>query len=264
MSPWSTPGSRRPFTVVARLRPLVVAIAAVVLAAGNISPAIALSPAAVRAAGPVPVTAVAAGIAGVAGAPIALDARSLSASAASSAPLALAAGATGATGSARVAATHRVEALHPQPATGSAATRAPKTTAATSFTGRNHLWIPALGIDRGTSSFACSRSQAPANYVYRWGCAGSNNVYLMGHAYGVFKALHDAYYNGRLKVGLIAVYADGSGNVHTYRVAWWRVVRPTTDAKWAWAPLATPSMTLQTCLGANSQTRLMVRLVRVS
>ena len=35
------------------------------------------------------------------------------------------------------------------------------------------------------------------HYVYRWGCAGTNNVYLMGHAWGV-SPLHDAYVCGRL------------------------------------------------------------------
>jgi len=59
------------------------------------------------------------------------------------------------------------------------------------------------------------------------------------------------------------VYADGSGLVHTYAVIWWRVVAPTTAASWAWASLSRPSMTLQTCVGSNSQYRLMVRLVQV-
>jgi hypothetical protein len=46
-------------------------------------------------------------------------------------------------------------------------------------------------------------------------------------------------------------------------VTWWRVVKPTTAAKWAWASLASPSMTLQTCLGAHSEYRLMIRLLQV-
>ena len=230
--------------VAARMRPLAVALAAVVLAAASVSPAIALSPAlalaAATAQGPVPSPLVALGAQGVA---------------ASAAGLAIAS--VRPTGSVPAAV----------PALPSKATRtpaSPKTAAPTSYKGTNHVWIPALGIDRSTFSFACSRSQAPANYVYRWGCAGTNNLYLIGHAFGVFKALHDAYYNGRLRVGITAVYADGAGRVHTYRVAWWRVVRPTTAASWAWAALASPGMTLQTCLGANSEYRLMVRLVRVS
>jgi hypothetical protein len=58
-----------------------------------------------------------------------------------------------------------------------------------------------------------------------------------------------------------AIYADAAGRVRTYTVRWWKVVRPTTSASWAWASLGTPSMTLQTCVGSRSQYRLMVRLV---
>ena len=129
--------------------------------------------------------------------------------------------------------------------------------------GRNHVWIPSLGISKAVQSFACSRSRPPDAGVYRWGCGGHNNVYLMGHAWSTFKPLHDAYVTGRLHAGMQVVYADGGGTVHTYSVVWWRVVAPTTAASWAWASLATPGMTLQTCVGANSQYRLMVRLVRV-
>jgi hypothetical protein len=60
-----------------------------------------------------------------------------------------------------------------------------------------------------------------------------------------------------------AYYADGSGRVHMYKVIWWKLTRPTTAASWAWASLSRPSMTLQTCVGSQSQYRLMVRLVRV-
>jgi hypothetical protein len=129
------------------------------------------------------------------------------------------------------------------------------------FHGRNHVWIPSLGIDRSVSAFPCSRTRPPDNYVYRWGCAGKNNVYLLGHAYSVFEPLHDAYVNGTLRKGMEVVYADGSGRVRTYAVSWWRVTAPTSAASWAWAPQSRPSMTLQTCVGADSQYRLIVRLV---
>jgi Sortase domain len=142
----------------------------------------------------------------------------------------------------------------------SRATGSPK---ATSFKGRNHVWIPTLGINRSVASFPCSRSAPPNNYVYRWGCAGRNNVYLLGHAYSVFKPLHDAYVGHRLHVGMKAYYADGSGRTHVYRVKWWKLTLPTTSASWAWAAQSVPSMTLQTCVGRNSQYRLMVRLVEV-
>lgn len=144
-------------------------------------------------------------------------------------------------------------------------TKAPATNtrAPAQRTGRNHVWIPSLGIDRSVSWFPCDRKRPPDNYVYRWGCAGANNVYLMGHAYSVFKPLHDAYVRGRLRVGLTAYYADAKGKVHTYKVRWWKVTAPTTAASWAWASLGRPSMTLQTCVGKNSAYRLMVRLVQV-
>lgn len=130
------------------------------------------------------------------------------------------------------------------------------------YQGTNHVWMPTLGISKPVYLFPCSRGTAPDNLVYRWGCAGTNNVYLLGHAYGVFKALHDAYYNGKLKVGMPVIYADGSGHEHLYRVTTWRVVSP-VDAAWAIASQPLPSMTLQTCVGADGSQRLNVRLVEV-
>ena len=204
----------------ARLRPLVVALSAIVLAAASVSPAIALAPAASGS--------LATAQAGASPAFLALAGRSVASASAVALSVPAARPTTVQPTAPKAAAT---TATRPKPAT-----RAP---APTTFHGTNHVWIPALGVSRGVSIFPCSRQQAPANYVYRWGCAGTNNVYLLGHAYGVFKALHDAYYNGRLKVGLTVIYANASGTVHSYRVAWWRVVKPTTAAKWAWAPLAT-------------------------
>lgn len=133
---------------------------------------------------------------------------------------------------------------------------------AQSVSGRNHFWVPALGISRAVYSYPCSRKTAPANLIYRWGCAGANNVYILGHAYGVMKPLHDAYTSGRLRVGMLAFYADGNGNIRSYEVTSWRLVRP-TDGAWAEASQPVPSMTLQTCVGARSQWRLIVRLVAV-
>ena len=108
--------------------------------------------------------------------------------------------------------------------------------------------------------FECPRKRPPDNYMYRWGCAGSNNVYLLGHAYSVMKPLHDAYVQGRLRVGMVAIYADGQGRIRTYQVTEWRVVDP-VDSEWAIASQSTPSMTLQTCFGKQSQWRINVRLV---
>jgi hypothetical protein len=131
------------------------------------------------------------------------------------------------------------------------------------YAGRNHVWIPSLGINRSIRWFPCDRERPPDNFLYRWGCAGANNVYLMGHAYSVMEPLHDAYVRGTLRKGMKAWYADASGRVRAYAVKWWKVTLPTTDAAWAWAPQGTPSMTLQTCVGKNSKYRLMVRLVQV-
>jgi hypothetical protein len=130
------------------------------------------------------------------------------------------------------------------------------------FSGKNHFWIPSLGISREVYAFPCSRKRAPDNLIYRWGCAGTNNVYILGHAYGVMKPLHDAYVSGRLRVGMLAIYADGNGFIRSYRVTAWQVVSP-TESRWAIASQPVPSMTLQTCVGARSQWRLDVRLVAV-
>jgi sortase (surface protein transpeptidase) len=149
----------------------------------------------------------------------------------------------------------------PKPARTAAPAKAPAAKApAASYQGRNHLWIPALGVNRSVSFYACSRSTALANVVYRWGCAGRNNVYLMGHAHSVFRSLHNAYVNGRLRKGMQVIYADGNGRVTRYKIAFWKVVSP-VGAGWAFAAQASPSMTLQTCVGKNSQYRLVVRLV---
>ena len=131
-----------------------------------------------------------------------------------------------------------------------------------SFRGRNHVWIPALGINRSVSFFSCTSSAYPGDRVYRWGCAGSNNVYLFGHAHSVFRPLHDAYVRGRLSKGMKVIYADGNGRVATYAVAWWKVTTPDKGA-FAYAAQSRPSLTLQTCVGANSQYRLIVRLLKV-
>ena len=128
------------------------------------------------------------------------------------------------------------------------------------YSGTNHVWMPTLGVSKHVYLFPCSRSTDPDNLVYRWGCAGTNNVYLLGHAYGVFKALHDAYANGKLRKGMPVVYADANGRERLYRVTTWKVVSP-LDAGWAMASQPVRSMTLQTCVGPNGSLRLVVRLV---
>ena len=88
-----------------------------------------------------------------------------------------------------------------------------------------------------------------------------NNVYLFGHAQSVFRPLRDAYVSGRVRKGMALFYAGSDGRVHRYTVRWWKVTTPDKGA-WAYAGQSRPSMTLQTCVGAKSQFRLVVRLVR--
>jgi hypothetical protein len=135
-------------------------------------------------------------------------------------------------------------------------------TGSSALRGRNHVWIPALGINRSVAGYSCSSSAYPGNRVYRWGCAGSNNIYLFGHAHSVFRPLHDAYVGGRLRKGMKVFYAAGDGRVGTYSVLWWKVTTPDRGA-WAYAAQRRPSLTLQTCVGARSQYRLVVRLAKV-
>jgi hypothetical protein len=132
----------------------------------------------------------------------------------------------------------------------------------TRYVGRNHVWIPALGVNRSITFYPCSSSFYPGNRVYRWGCAGSNNVYLFGHAFSVFKPLHDAYVSGRLRKGMRVYYANASGTVATYAVSWWKLTTPDAGG-WAFAAQSTPSLTLQTCVGSKSQYRLIVRLRKI-
>jgi Sortase domain len=130
------------------------------------------------------------------------------------------------------------------------------------YRGRNHVWMPALGIDRSISFYSCSNGSYPGNRVYRWGCGGHNNVYLFGHAHSVFKPLHDAYVRHRLKKGMKLYYADSNGRVHTYKVAWWKLTTA-TKGTWAYKGQSRPSLTLQTCVGAANQYRLIVRLTEI-
>ena len=125
---------------------------------------------------------------------------------------------------------------------------------AAGLSGRNHVWMPALGIRRRSRSSRARSSAYPGNRVYRWGCAGRNNVYLFGHAYSVFKPLHDAYVRGRLKKGMKLYYADSArqgvdvqGHLVAGHHARTRAVSPTPAQ-------SRPSLTLQTCVGARAST----------
>ncbi|MEA2620769.1 MAG: hypothetical protein QOC97_1542 [Chloroflexota bacterium] len=132
-----------------------------------------------------------------------------------------------------------------------------------SFRGVYHLWIPALSLSRDIDDWGCNGGLIP-NHVEYWGCAGRNNLYLLGHAWGVFAKIHDGYHSGALRAGLTAWYADKAGRVHRYRISWVRHVRNADYASWSqWAMASTsgPVITLQTCDGATSAYRILVRLV---
>lgn len=150
-----------------------------------------------------------------------------------------------------------------EPAPAPAPTAAP-TKKAAKYSGRNHFWFPALRMSYEVVRFPCPRQRPPGNYLYRWECAGTNNVYLMGHAYSVMKPLHDAYAKGRLRVGMLAYYADSKGRVRAYKVTKWIVSLTGKTFYWGIASQPVPSMTLQTCWGANSEYRLKVRLVAIN
>jgi len=110
-------------------------------------------------------------------------------------------------------------------------------------------------------------------YAYRWGCAGANNRYLMGHAFAEFEPLFDfvrargVTAGTRGLVGKLVTWRTPSGDVQRYRVSWARVTTVgwwgRTGDLWAWNATAVPSITFQTCYGARSEYRIIVRAVLV-
>ena len=124
------------------------------------------------------------------------------------------------------------------------------------------MWFPALGISRSTYFFPCSSNAYPGNVVYRWGCAGSNNVYLFGARPRRLQAAPRRVCQRPPQEGHEGLYADSKGKVRTYAVIWWKVTTPTKGG-FAFAAQSRPSLTLQTCVGARSQYRLIVRLVKI-
>jgi hypothetical protein len=140
---------------------------------------------------------------------------------------------------------------------------------APSYTGTSHFWYPALDISRPWKWYGCEYGGSASGLgyydVYRWGCAGANNTYLMGHASGSFYNLWRGYHTGKLKTGQSVYFADAKGKVTQWRVLWIKHVTTTylnnTAGSWATNASSTPIMTLQTCDGSYNQYRIMVRLV---
>ena len=131
----------------------------------------------------------------------------------------------------------------------------------------NQFAFPALGIRaQGIASFACNAPGSLGTSIYRWGCAGSNNTYLLGHAFAAFKPINTGYHSGALKVGLTAYMAGSDGVTHQYRVTEIRHVLMDDWSSWGgWAKssLPQPGLTLQTCDGPTSAYRIVVRLTIV-
>ncbi len=129
--------------------------------------------------------------------------------------------------------------------------------------GTNHFWFPALGISNKVHEFNCAGPDTIPSGIWHFGCNGPRNIYLMAHGWSDFKAVRVAYHNGALSKGMTAYYAGPDGTVQRYKVAWVRHV-PVDEfnaSYWEWAINDVPAVTLQTCDGAHSEYRIIVRLV---
>jgi hypothetical protein len=123
------------------------------------------------------------------------------------------------------------------------------------------LSIPALGINAAIQTPKVCGAAIP-NGIWVFTCGGRNNLYLQGHAWGVFAPLHNAYHKGSLKAGMIAVYTDRAAKAHRYKLQWVKDLPFYTFAEGdSWATTAGPVITLQTCDGATSDYRIIARFV---
>lgn len=135
------------------------------------------------------------------------------------------------------------------------------------YSGRSQFWYPALDINASWDWYGCDYGGAPTmpGGIWRWGCGPSSNIYLLSHAWSTFKKIKLAYHSGALQVGQNVWYANASGDVTKWEVRWIRRVTAeylnATAGEWALNDSPTPIMTLQTCDGAQSQLRIIVRLV---
>lgn len=124
-----------------------------------------------------------------------------------------------------------------------------------------------MNIDASWDWYGCNYggSSVMPDGVWRWGCGPDSNIYLLSHASSTFKKLKLAYHSGALQVGQNVWYANPSGDVTKWEVKWIRRVTAiyleSTAGEWALNDSPTPIMTLQTCDGAQSELRIVVRLV---
>ena len=129
------------------------------------------------------------------------------------------------------------------------------------------LRVPGIGLYAPVYYWGCGNAVVP-NLALRWGCVGSNNKFIVGHAYGVFHAYYLAYARHRLTTGLVATFTDTAGHATRYRLSWVRLVpksyvwRGLTGERWAWNNTSTPTLTLQTCWGSTNAYRIVTRFTR--
>lgn len=125
--------------------------------------------------------------------------------------------------------------------------------------------LSAAGINARVHPLRCGIERLPDGRIYDWRCAPSSNRVLLAHAYAAFRPLSRAYDRGALRRGRLLVVTDAHGHRHRYRLAWARVVPSSMVYRgldawfWAFTSTARPAMTLITCRGARSQSRLVVR-----
>ena len=120
------------------------------------------------------------------------------------------------------------------------------------------LWFPGPG--EGGGGAQTGDGCGPSG----WGGAGRCTVCLRAREGGSSGPPDTAYYAGRRKVGMRVVYADAASHIHYFKLQWWRTTPPSGDVGWAYASQSVSSLTLQTCVGADSSLRLVVRFVEVA
>jgi hypothetical protein len=137
----------------------------------------------------------------------------------------------------------------------------------------NHFWMPSLGINASVGALDCGGAMGGslpnAKDIFSSACSGgSDNLFFMGHAYGVFKPIYEAYHHQdklTLKVGDIAYYTDGVGELYAYKEI--SVSNPTLKdfgKGSSWAATPTPVITLDTCdneKGGKNNYRIIIRFV---